>query len=78
VCVAPRTGAEINFVREALFLGTYFLLYEDISEALVRGAGVAPGVAVPIAGGAAVALALGACVFSAPAVLTAVYRGAQA
>ena len=44
-------GAGVNFVREALFLGTYFSLYEDVSDALVRR-GAPPGVAVPVAGGA--------------------------
>jgi solute carrier family 25 carnitine/acylcarnitine transporter 20/29 len=43
-------GGNINLVREGLFLGVYFWLYEQARYELVH-AGVAPGFAVPVAGG---------------------------
>ena len=43
-------GSSINLVREGLFLGVYFWLYEQARYELVH-AGVAPGLAVPVAGG---------------------------
>ena len=43
-------GAPVNLVREGLFLGVYFWLYEESRWHLTH-AGVAPGLAVPVAGG---------------------------
>lgn len=42
-------GAPVNLVREGLFLGVYFTGYEQARYELVH-AGVAPGLAVPLAG----------------------------
>ena len=48
-------GLSVNFVREVVFLGCYFTLYER-AKASLSMRGIAEGVAVPVAGGSA-----GAC-----------------
>jgi solute carrier family 25 carnitine/acylcarnitine transporter 20/29 len=47
------TGHVVNTIREACFLGPYFLLYEGMRETLVRIPGINIKVAVPVAGGLA-------------------------
>jgi solute carrier family 25 carnitine/acylcarnitine transporter 20/29 len=47
------TGHVLNTIREAFFLGPYFLLYEGLRETLIQVPGMSAKVAVPVAGGLA-------------------------
>lgn len=47
------TGHVVNTAREAVFVSTYFFVYEGMKEGLVNGISLSPKTAIPVAGGIA-------------------------